>query len=59
MDAKKIIFKSIYKDYKLQFEEVFIIKNTTLYTITYTATEATFNDFAQQVNEMIATFEIK
>ena len=59
VDAKKIIFKSIYKDYKLQFEEIFIIKNTTLYTITYTATESTFNDFAQQVDEMIATFEIK
>jgi hypothetical protein len=59
MDAKKIIFKSIYKDYKLQFEEIFIIKHTTLYTITYTATEATFNDFAKQVDEMIATFEIK
>jgi hypothetical protein len=36
-----------------------LIKNNAVYTIVYTATESTFNDYAKKVDEMIATFIIK
>jgi len=59
IDAKKIIYKGVQSDTKLQREQVYLIKDTTVYIITYTASEATFNEFAQKVDEMIATLEIK
>lgn len=59
LDAKKIVFKWSLQDTQLQFEEIFLIKDKFVYTITYTATEATFDDYIQKVNEMIATLEIK
>jgi hypothetical protein len=59
IDAQKIIFKSTIKNNKLQFEEILLIKNNAVYTIVYTATESTFNDYAKKVDEMIATFIIK
>ncbi len=59
MDAKKVIYTCMQGDMKLQFEEVYIVKGKTRYIITYTATEATFDQFAKNVDEIIATFEIK
>jgi hypothetical protein len=43
---------------KLKFEQVFLIKNNFAYILTYTATEATFDQYAQKVNEMATTLEI-
>jgi hypothetical protein len=59
IDAKKTIFKSSLNSTKLQFEQVLLIKDKALYIFTYTATEATFGDYIQKVNEMVATLEIK
>lgn len=59
LDAKKIIYKSTLNSTKLQFQQVLLIKGNTMYTITYTATEATFAEYVQKVNEMLATLEIK
>lgn len=59
VDAKKILYKSSSNSTKLQFEQILLIKDKSVYTFTYTATEATFADYAQKVNEMIATLEIK
>jgi hypothetical protein len=59
MDAKKVIYTCMQGDMKLQFEEVYVVKGKTRYIITYTATETTFNEFAQKVDEMVTTFEIK
>jgi hypothetical protein len=36
-----------------------LIKNKAVYIVTYTATEATFSEFVKQLDEMIATLEIK
>lgn len=59
LDAKKIIYKSSSNTTKLQFEQILLIKDKSVYTFTYTATEATFAEYAQKINEMIATLEIK
>ena len=59
MDAKKVIYTCMQGDMKLQFEEVYMVKDNTWYIITYTATKATFDEFVKNVDEIIATFEIK
>jgi hypothetical protein len=59
LDAKKIIFTSTFEDKKLQFEEIFIIDNNFLYTITYTATQDTFDEYIKKVNKMVASIKIK
>ncbi len=59
LDAKKLIFKTLNRWYHLQFEEILIIKDSSLYTLTYAATEVTFNDFASDVTKMVSSFEIK
>lgn len=59
LEAKKVIFKSAMNDTKLQFEQIFVIKGGFVYIITYTATEATFDDYIQDLNDMIASLEIK
>jgi len=59
LDAKKIIFTSTFEDKKLQFEEIFIIDNNFLYTITYTATQDTFDKYIKKVDKMVASIKIK
>ncbi|MFA6255927.1 MAG: PsbP-related protein [Candidatus Absconditabacterales bacterium] len=59
IEAQKLIYKGTQGATKLQWEQIYLIKNKTVYIITYTATEATFNEFAQKVDEMVATLEIK
>lgn len=59
LDAKKIIYKWKQWNTMLQFEVVYILQEQTLYTITYTATEKTFEDFVQTINAILATREIK
>lgn len=59
IDAKKTIYKFSSNDTKIQSEQILLIKDKMLYTITYTATEATFNEYAQNFDEMVATLEIK
>lgn len=59
LDAKKMIFKSSSNNTKLEFEQIVLIKNKAVYILTYTATEATFKEYAQKIDEMIATLEIK
>lgn len=58
LDAKKIIFTYTDHGTNLKIEQLLIIKNNFSYTLTYIATEATFNDYTQKVDEMIATREI-
>lgn len=58
-DAKKTIYKFSSNDTKIQSEQVLLVKNKIVYIITYTATEATFNEYAQNFDEMVATLEIK
>lgn len=59
IDAQKLIYKGKQGDTKLQREQIYLIKNKNVYVLTYTATEDTFNEFAQKVDEMAATLEIK
>ncbi len=59
IDAKKILYTSRNNDITIQYMSIYLIKNTTLYTITYTATESTFNEFLQKAEEMAATLEVK
>jgi len=59
IDAQKLIYKWTQGTTKLQREQIYLIKNKAVYIITYTATEATFNEFAQKIDEMAATLEIK
>jgi len=59
LDAKKSIFKTSMNGTNLEFEQVIIIKGKFAYIITYTATEATFSQYVQKVDEMVATLEIK
>lgn len=58
LQGKKIIFTCIIKEQMRQFEQVLIIKDSSAYIITYTATEATFNDYIQDVDAMITSFSI-
>jgi len=58
LDSKKVIFTYTDHGTNLKVEQLLIIKNNIAYTLTYIATEATFNDYAQKVDEMIATREI-
>ncbi len=57
--AKKLIYKGTQGNTKLKREQVYLIKNSNIYIITYTAAEDTFDSFIQQFDEMITTLEIK
>ena len=59
IDAQKLIYKWTQGETKLQWEQVYLIKNKAVYIVTYTATEVTFSQFNQKVDEMVATLEIK
>lgn len=59
MDAQKVIYKGTQWESKLQLQQVYIIKNTTAYIISYTAIQKTFDDFSDEANAMIASFEIQ
>jgi len=59
IQAQKLIYKWIQGEVKLQRAQIYLIKNKIAYTITYTATEDTFHEFIQKIDEMVATFEIK
>lgn len=57
-DAMKIIYKGTQSEQKLQWQEIIVLKWTTAYVFTYTATEDTFNDFIDEVDTIINTFQI-
>ncbi len=59
IDAKKLIYKWTQGDTKLEWEQIYLIKNKTVYITTYTATEATFSQYNQKIDQMVATLEIK
>lgn len=59
INAQKLIYTWTQGTTKLKWEQVYLIKNKAVYIITYTATEETFNQFSQKLDEMIATLEIK
>jgi len=61
IDAQKLIYTGTDTQgkTKLQWEQVYLIKNKAVYIITYTAIEDTFNEYTQMVDEMVATLEIK
>ncbi|MEI7919823.1 MAG: hypothetical protein WCH65_06750 [bacterium] len=43
----------------MEREQVYFIKDNASYVVTYTAPATTFDQFAQTMDAMIATFEIK
>ena len=59
IDAKKLIYTWTQWTTTLEWEQIYVIKNAVVYILTYTATEATFSEYVQKVDEMIATREIK
>lgn len=59
IDAQKIIYKGTQWGLLLQREQVYLIKDKVSYVLTYTAPATTFDQFAQTVDEMVATLEIK
>ena len=59
LDAQKLIYIGTQGATKLKWEQVYLIKNKAVYILSYTATAATFADYAQKIDEMVATIEIK
>jgi len=63
LDAQKLIYTwtNIWTQWvtQLKREQVYLIKNQAVYILSYTATKATFDDYAQKVDEMVSTLEIK
>lgn len=59
MNAQKLIYQGTQGEVKLQWAQVYLIKNKVVYIITYTATEDTFNEFIKNVDDMVATLELK
>lgn len=59
MDAQKLIYKGTQGSTNLQWEQIYLIKDKNVYIATYTATEKTFDEFAQKFDEMATTLEIK
>jgi len=59
IDAQKLIYVGTQGSTKLKWEQVYLIKNKAVYILTYTATEATFDQYTKKINEMVATLEIK
>ena len=59
LDAQKLIYVWTQGATKLKWEQVYLIKNKAVYIVSYTATTATFADYAQKIDEMVATLEIK
>jgi len=59
MDAQKLIYKGTQGETKLQWEQIYLIKDKNVYIATYTATEKTFAEFVQKFDEMAVTLEVK
>jgi len=59
IDAQKLIYKGTQGDVKLQWEQVYLIKNKVVYIITYTATEDTFDEYIKDVETTIGSLELK
>jgi len=59
IEGHKLIYQGTQGDFKLQWQQNYFIKDKAVYIITYTATPKTFDDFAAEVDAMIATLEIK
>ncbi|MEI6119317.1 MAG: DcrB-related protein [bacterium] len=59
LDAQKLIYIGTQGTTKLKWEQVYLIKDKAVYIVSYTATTDTFADYAQKIDEMIATLEIK
>jgi hypothetical protein len=55
----RIIYKGTESENKLEWQQVVLLKWTTAYVFTYTATEDTFNDFLGEVDAIINTFSIQ
>lgn len=45
-------------DIELKWQQISYIYEQSIYIITYTATAATFDEYLDQVNDMIATLDI-
>lgn len=58
VEGKILIYQGTQGDAKLQREQIYLIKDNYVYIITYTATQDTFSEFIDQINEMAATLEI-
>lgn len=59
IDAQKVVYQGTQWSTKLQMEQVYLIFGNTAYVISYAATQKTFDDFSDEANTMIASFEIQ
>jgi hypothetical protein len=59
LTGKKLIYEGTQVNYKLKWQQVFVIKDTTAYIINYTATADTFDQYIADVNAMVKTFALK
>ena len=57
-NAMKIIYKGTDGENKLEWQQVVLLKWTTAYEFTYTATEDTFDNLIDEVDTIINTFTI-
>lgn len=57
--AKKLVYKGSQSNYALQRTQVIVIKDTTAYVISYTATADTYSDFVKEVDTIIASFTVQ
>lgn len=59
IDAHKLIYQWTQSTYKLQWQQIYLIKDNAIYIATYTATQDSFWEFVQDVDAMVNTLEIK
>lgn len=57
--AKKYIYTASLGEFKYKFMQVATIKNATVYLLTYTATESTFDSHSEDVGKITEAFKIK
>jgi hypothetical protein len=53
----KVIYKWILGVNKLQWQQIIFYKNWKIFLITYTATQSTFNEYIDQVNDIIKSLK--
>lgn len=59
LPAKKVVYVGAQGDYKLKRMQTILIKDKQVYILSYTASEGTFDDFSQEAEAMMASFQLK
>ena len=57
-EFQQLIYTGMSNDIQLKWQQMSYIHEQSIYVITYTATAATFDEYLDQVNDMIATLDI-